>query len=173
MSLKTAPTVTFSTPGLGSSTTSTNARNEAARADDGRSCWVIVADQDRQSARHDSRALHLRRVHTLPTCAANRAHRQRLTCGAQRRMRAAWCATAITSCSGTTLNPVVCCLVGGLRGAIILVVAVGGRRYVCCEEFDRRRWFQRRAERASRRFVTRSCVERCCLLRAVSGGVRL
>ena len=134
-------------------------RNEAARADDGRSCWVIATPINKGSAWHGSRALHLRRVHTLPTCAANREHRLRLSCGAERRMRAAWCATAITSCSGTTIRPAVCCLVGGLRGAIILVVAVGGRGCVCCEDIDRRRWSQRRAERAGRRFVTRSCVD--------------
>ena len=49
------------------------------------------------------------------------------------------------------------------------MLAVGGRGYVCCEYIDRRRWSQRRVERAGRRFVTRSCVERC--YGRLSGGV--
>ena len=64
------------------------------------------------------------------------------------------------SCSTTSItNSVVgSCL--DHEAPTLLSAVVCGRQRACCDRAARWRWSQRRAERAGRRFVTRSCVER-------------
>ena len=64
------------------------------------------------------------------------------------------------SCSTTSITNSVVGSCTDHEAPTILSAVVCGRQRACCDRAARWRWSQRRAERAGRRFVTRSCVER-------------
>ena len=166
---KTPPVVPFSTPGLGPATKSTDTLRWSCAHRHWAKTLGHRCTRESWSAWSGGRALHMRRWLTLPTRSAYDSYRFRLADSAERVTRATWCVAVITIVLDHVDNQFSCWQLYGPRGADNTQRGFCGRQRACYDRAAQWRWSQRRAERAGRRFVTRSCVERC--YGRLSGGV--
>ena len=135
--------------------------NRAACADIGRSRWAIAAHAKAGArgavAEHSTCEGGSRCQRAQPTIRIDSGSRTALSASRERR----GVSLSSPSCSTTSITNSVVGSCTDHEAPTILSVVVCGRHRACCDRAARRRWSQRRSERAGRRYVTRSCAQRC------------
>ena len=143
--------------------------SRAECADIGRSRWAIAARAKAAArgavAEHSTCEGGSRCQRAQPTIRIDSGSRTALSASRERR----GVSLSSPSCSTTSITNSVVGSCTDHEAPTILSAVVCGRQRACYDRTAQWRWSQRRAERAGRRFVTRSCVERC--YGRLSGGV--